>query len=183
MSDNGKLTIKDLQPDGRNANKGTARGLKMIEASLQQDGFGRSILVDKNGNIIAGNKTVESVANTYGVDAEVILVKTTGNQVVAVQREDLDLDDPDPNNPARRLAYRDNLTHEFSFELDPGTVMADIEAGFDFEAIDIQVEDLGNLLGKATAEMLPDEFPEYDEAIADEVEFHECPECGHKWPK
>ena len=27
------------------------------------------------------------------------------------------------------------------------------------------------------------EFKEYDESIADEVEFNECPECGHKWPK
>jgi len=27
------------------------------------------------------------------------------------------------------------------------------------------------------------EFPEYDESIADEVEYLECPECGHRWPK
>ena len=27
------------------------------------------------------------------------------------------------------------------------------------------------------------EFPEYDESIADDVEYIECPECGHKWPK
>lgn len=27
------------------------------------------------------------------------------------------------------------------------------------------------------------DFPEYDESIADEVEWIECPECGHKWPK
>ena len=27
------------------------------------------------------------------------------------------------------------------------------------------------------------EFPEYDESVADEVEWNECPECGHRWPK
>lgn len=27
------------------------------------------------------------------------------------------------------------------------------------------------------------EFKEFDESVADEVEFLECPECGHKWPK
>jgi len=27
------------------------------------------------------------------------------------------------------------------------------------------------------------EFKEYDESIADTVEWNECPECGHKWPK
>lgn len=30
---------------------------------------------------------------------------------------------------------------------------------------------------------VPDEFKEYDESVADEVEYLECPECGHKWPK
>lgn len=121
--------LKDLIPDSRNANKGTARGLKMIEASLQDDGFGRSILIDKSGNIIAGNKTVESVANAFGVDTEVIVVQTNGRQVVAVQRNDLDLSDDDPNSKARRLAYRDNLTHQFSFDLDAEVIMADIENG------------------------------------------------------
>ncbi len=29
----------------------------------------------------------------------------------------------------------------------------------------------------------PDEWKEYDETAADDVEYHECPECGHKWPK
>ena len=27
------------------------------------------------------------------------------------------------------------------------------------------------------------EFPEYDESVADEVEYIECPKCGHRWPK
>ena len=27
------------------------------------------------------------------------------------------------------------------------------------------------------------EFKEYDESVANEVEFLECPHCGHKWPK
>ena len=27
------------------------------------------------------------------------------------------------------------------------------------------------------------DFKEYDETVADSVEYHECPECGHKWPK
>ena len=27
------------------------------------------------------------------------------------------------------------------------------------------------------------EFREYDESIADEVKWHDCPKCGHKWPQ
>lgn len=27
------------------------------------------------------------------------------------------------------------------------------------------------------------EFKEYDESVADQVEYCTCPECGHRWPK
>jgi len=47
-----------------------------------------------------------------------------------------------------------------------------VEWGFSEEAL------LGAGIGLETIE-----FPEYDESIADEVEYIECPECGHKWPK
>ena len=42
-----------------------------------------------------------------------------------------------------------------------------------FEDWELQIQGIGDL----------PEFKEYDESIADEVEYHECPECGHKWPK
>jgi hypothetical protein len=31
--------------------------------------------------------------------------------------------------------------------------------------------------------LIPDEFPEYDESVENDVEYLECPECGHRWPK
>lgn len=52
-------TVKDLIFDSHNANKGTSRGRGMLEKSLSKYGAGRSILLDKNNRIIAGNKTVE----------------------------------------------------------------------------------------------------------------------------
>lgn len=52
-----KLT--ELLPDEKNANQGTELGLRLLDDSLQEDGAGRGILLDKNGKIIAGNKTVE----------------------------------------------------------------------------------------------------------------------------
>ncbi len=56
--------ISDLVPDSANANRGTERGSAMIEDSLRKFGAGRSILIDKHGNVIAGNKTLEHAVDT-----------------------------------------------------------------------------------------------------------------------
>lgn len=95
-------SIEDLIPDPKNANKGTERGLAMVEDSLRNYGAGRSILVDKDGVVIAGNKCLEAAAE---LNLPVRVVKTDGHELVVVQREDLDLDDGDK---ARQLAYADN---------------------------------------------------------------------------
>jgi hypothetical protein len=50
------LKIKDLIPDDKNFNKGTEFGNSLIEKSFRKFGAGRSILLDKNNRIIAGNK-------------------------------------------------------------------------------------------------------------------------------
>jgi len=39
-------SIKDLKPDAQNANKGTPRGLKLLDDSLRKYGAGRSILIE-----------------------------------------------------------------------------------------------------------------------------------------
>jgi len=39
-------------------------------------------------------------------------------------------------------------------------------------------------LAEAEGVIPPDvEFKEYDESVAETGEFHECPSCGHRWPK
>ena len=116
-----KLKLTDLVPDARNANKGTARGLSVLEDSLQQLGAGRSILVDKNGAVIAGNKTLET-ASAAGFQ-DVLVVETDGKQLVAVKRTDLDLSS-DPL--ARKLAYADNRAGEIGLEWDPEVIAADM---------------------------------------------------------
>jgi hypothetical protein len=106
------MKISDLHPDTRNANKGTKRGNQAIESSLRRFGAGRSILLDKHGVIIAGNKTAEN-AKAAGLD-DVIVVQTDGTKLVAVQRTDLDLSDP----KAIELAIADNRAGELSLEWD-----------------------------------------------------------------
>jgi hypothetical protein len=52
--------LKRLKLDGKNANRGTKRGREFIEGSLKKYGLGRSILLDKDGTVIAGNKTLDA---------------------------------------------------------------------------------------------------------------------------
>lgn len=111
--------LADLTPDRRNANKGTARGNELIQASLRDYGAGRSILLDREGRIIAGNKTAEN-AGAAGMQ-DVIVVQTRGDQLVAVQRMDLDLE-TDPK--AKALAVADNRASEVSLSWDTDVLKA-----------------------------------------------------------
>jgi hypothetical protein len=81
------VKIADIKLDENNANRGTKRGGEFIEGSLKKYGVGRSILLDKNGNVIAGNKTFEAYRTAGG--KEIVVVGTRGDALIAVQREDL----------------------------------------------------------------------------------------------
>jgi len=54
-----RIAIGKIIPDEKNANLGSERGRQMIAESLQQLAAGRSIVLDKDLNVIAGNKTLE----------------------------------------------------------------------------------------------------------------------------
>jgi hypothetical protein len=118
----------DLAPDPRNANRGTERGRYMLEQSLRECGAGRSILADKEGRIIAGNKTLE-VAEA--LDIPVRVVETDGHELVVVQRSDLDLD----SEQARKLAYYDNRASEVGLDWDASQIAADLETGLDLSSM------------------------------------------------
>lgn len=117
--------LADLRPDEQNANKGTLRGTQLLDTSLERFGAGRSIVVDKQGAVIAGNKTLELAAQR-GLDIQV--VKSEGRQLVVVRRMDLDLDE-DP--AARQLAYLDNRTAEVGLQWDPAQLEADLAKGIE----------------------------------------------------
>jgi hypothetical protein len=124
----GKVT--DLTPDKKNANRGTERGLRALDHSLRQYGAGRSILVDKHGRIIAGNKTHQGAAD-IGLE-DVLIVQTDGKQLVAVQRTDLDLE---TDEAARAMAYADNRVGQLDLEFDPAVILVDLDAGLDLSAL------------------------------------------------
>jgi len=121
------MKIAELIPDKRNANRGTRRGADAVAKSLRDYGAGRSVLVDRNGNVLAGNQTVKA-ASAAGIDQDVIVVETDGNQLVVVRRTDLDRDDP----KARALAIADNRAAELGLEWDPAN-LAELSTGLDLQ--------------------------------------------------
>ena len=167
--------IEDLQHDIRNANKGTQRGRGMVEASLREVGAGRSILADREGRIIAGNKTLEAAAD---IGLGIRVVETDGSELVVVQRKDLDLSDD--TGPARKLAYFDNQTSSVGLAWDAEVLLADLQSGVDMSNLFDQSELDAMLAGLQPPNV---EFKEYNESVADDVEMITCPHCGQQFPK
>jgi len=140
----GKTTkIKDLIPDNKNFNKGTEYGNSLIEKSLRKFGAGRSILIDKNNRIIAGNKTIENAA-AIGLE-DLQIVESDGTKIIAVKRTDIDLD----SKAGRELALADNATAKANIDWDIETTFEVAnEFGFDAGEWGIKEEEVEELEAK-----------------------------------
>ena len=133
--------MSKLKFDEHNANKGTERGKELLEQSVNELGAGRSILSDKNGQVIAGNKTL-AAAQKAGLKIRV--VSTKRDELVVVQREDLDLSDA--SGEARRLAYLDNRVAELDLAWDAEQIAEDVLGGMDFDSLGFLDKELQSLL-------------------------------------
>lgn len=137
-----------LSPDAHNANLGTDRGKELLAESLETCGTGRSILVDRHGKVIAGNKTLEA-ARAAGLPIQV--VDSDGHRLIVVQREDLDLI---TDKRARQLAYYDNRVQQVDLNWAPNRVQADVLAG-----VDLSVAFFPEEISEITANATPAEDP------------------------
>ena len=75
------VALSKLILDDANANVGTKRGRELLAKSLAKYGTGRSVLVDKNNRVIAGNKTVEQ-ARAAGMKS-IAVIEGDGSDIVA----------------------------------------------------------------------------------------------------
>lgn len=156
--------IYSLIPDDKNMNKHNQYGMSLLEKSVSQLGLGRSILVDKNNRIIAGNGVAETASN-LGLE-DVIIVPTDGKKLVVVQRTDLDLD----SKEARELALADNAVANVNLEWDAENLQAVTEE-WGVEAKDWGVTTPDNTGGSI------DSFFEDHNAKKKDKELV-CPHCG-----
>ena len=99
-------TIGDLKSDPKNTRRHGERNIGMLERSLEQYGAARSIVVDEDGQIIAGHGVVEAAANV-GIE-KVRAVEADGSEIIAVVRRGL------TKKQKAELAIADNRTQELS---------------------------------------------------------------------
>jgi hypothetical protein len=184
-----ELSIHDLHYDERNARRHTPKNLQMIEDSINELGMGRSILIDEENNIIAGNGTVESAILAGKIKVKV--VEATGEEIVAVRRTNLS------EEQKVRMALFDNASTDSS-EWDV-EVLRDLKGdGFDLSGI-FHDDDLKNLhvvgadgktfdgrvkdaLTASTEPPPPDEAPAEFPEVDDDIDTdYRCPNCEYEW--
>lgn len=133
------------------------RNLKLIKKSLKECGAARSIAIDAEGEIIAGNATYKT-AQELGIPVKII--KTDGNELIAVQRTDLSTKD----KKRKKLALMDNSTSDkVAWDID--TLSADFDLG---ELPELGIEDLQSIEG---AEADFPELPEGDGSGFEQMTF------------
>ena len=157
------LDIADLLPDEKNARSHTPRGVGMITDALREVGTGRSGVIDEKGKVLAGNATLEALAEA-GI-RRVKVVESNGEEWVVVRRTGLTA------KQKKQLALYDNRTAELSsWELDVLTFLND--------------EDSDLLKPLWTADELDSLLGNFKPATQDEQSKLdgktpiECPECG-----
>lgn len=145
--------ISELKFDDKNFNKHTEYGMSLLEKSLRQNGAGRSILIDKDNNIIAGNGIIEAAGNIGLEDLQI--VETDGTKIVAVKRTDIALD----SEEGRTMALADNATASADLEWDAENI-EEVSEKFDIDP----GEWISDWNKDDKAEIEEDEAPEVDES-------------------
>lgn len=100
------MRLEDLIPDPDNLRLHPEENLEMIRESLEEMGPARSITIDEDGTVWAGNGVLEA-ARSLGIK-KVRRVVAAPDEIVAVEVRGKDLE------TKRRYAIRDNRTSELS---------------------------------------------------------------------
>ena len=154
--------MAELKYDPRNYRIHTDKNKRLIKKSLEDCGAGRSILLDKNDVIIAGNGVYEQALE---LGLKVRVVESDGNELIAIRRTDLSTED----EKRKLLALADNHTSDTSM--------------FDFVAVveDFGIDELGDWELELPFDDIPTDVDSFFEG-ADKVENKRktmiCPHCG-----
>lgn len=140
------MQIGELKQDKRNYRKHNDRNIELIKKSVNEVGFGRSIVIDNENEIICGN----GVVSTLDKNTPIKVVETDGSELIVVKRTDLNTQD----EKRKRLAVMDNSSSDTS-EFDLELLSADFEVP-DLQDMGIDIRDIE----VEQNEVVEDEVPE-----------------------
>lgn len=151
--------IKDLTHDPKNARAHTVRNVGMLEQALNEVGAARSIVIDEDGTVLAGNATIDA-AMQAGI-TRVQVVDADGETLIAVRRTGL------TDEQKVKLALFDNRVSDLS-EWD-ASVLAEIADEIDLSSMFFP-EELSAILEQAGTDMLiPNPAPQEEPHLGSEV--------------
>jgi hypothetical protein len=134
--------------------------------------------------------TLTDVLSTVGWVQKVIINKRTNFCVDGHLRIALAITHNQPTIPVTYVDLDDAEEALILATFDPISAMAFTDAQKLDELLhDVQTDSaavqqmLSELAEKSGVVDLPDTWKEYDETVADDVEYCTCPSCGHKFPK
>lgn len=137
--------------DSRNYRKHNTENKRLIKKSLEECGAGRSILIDGDDEIIAGNGVYEQAKK---LKMPVRIIETDGSEIVAIKRTDLKTTD----EKRKQLAVMDNSTSDTS------------EFNLELMAEDFNVEELENMGVDLPDNILPAEPDVFEDEIPEQCE-------------
>lgn len=124
-----------IRPDKHNFRMHPENNKALIKRSLEENGAGRSIVVDNTGESIGGSGVLEQ-AEKLGIKKRI--VETDGSELVVVVRKDIGPDDP----RRKMLALADNATTDQST-----WDVAQLEANFspqELQKWEVELPDMGD---------------------------------------
>ena len=165
------VAVSGLRPHPQNYNRHDSSQVADLRASLRKFGQVRSIVVQADaagdGQLIVAGHGVVAAAQAAGL--------------TALRADVIPADWP----PAKVLAYL-AADNELARRANPDQAqLAALVA--QVQQVDAELAALAAGSQARLTELLQEipevNFAEYDESVADEVEYLQCPRCGHKWPK
>lgn len=108
--------LSDFRQQAMNANRHTERGMKALEASMNEVGYTAPMIAAADGEIIAGSARHETAASVFGADVEPVIVESDGKRPIVVVRTDIKNAE---TRAAKRIGLLDNRVQEIDLSFDP----------------------------------------------------------------
>ena len=154
---NERRKLSQLIPWPDNPRQIKADQAERLRQSLDEFAQVETLAIGPDNELYNGHQRLKVWADAYG-DITVD-VRVSSRPLTEQERKKLTI-------------YLEKAKGEWDFDMMANVYDVDDLLEWGFEEWELQLQGITE----------PD-FKEYDESIADEVEYNECPECGHKWPK